>query len=39
MEFQGIMNYPLLNLGLSQIFLNEDKVEEVKKWFRPDDMI
>lgn len=38
MEFQEIMNYPLLNLGLSQIFLNEDKVEAVKKWFRSDDM-
>lgn len=38
MEFKGIMNYPLLKLGLSQIFLNEDKVEAVKKWFRLDDM-
>lgn len=27
MEFKGIMNYPLLNLGLSQTFFNEDKVE------------
>ena len=38
MEFKGIMNYPLLNLGLSQIFLNEDKVEGVKKWFCPNNM-
>ena len=38
MEFQGIKNYPVLDLGLSQIYLNEDKIAAVKKWFRSDDM-
>ena len=38
MEFTGTMNYPLLKLGLSQIYLNETKLRTIKKWFNPDDM-
>ena len=38
MEFAGVINYPLLELGLSQIYLNEDKVKAIEKWFNPDDM-
>lgn len=38
MEFAGIINYPLLELGLSQIYLNEDKIKAIEKWFNPDDM-
>lgn len=38
MEFQGIKNYPLLELGLSQIYLNENKIKAIEKWFNPDDM-
>ena len=38
MEFTGIINYPLLELGLSQIYLNEEKIKAIEKWFNPDDM-
>jgi len=38
MKFTGVINYPLLELGLSQIYLNEDKVKAIEKWFNPDDM-
>jgi len=38
MEFAGIKNYPLLELGLSQIYLNENKIMEIEKWFNSDDM-
>ena len=38
MEFAGIKNYPLLELGLSQIYLNENKILEIEKWFNSCDM-
>lgn len=38
MEFKGIKNYLLLDLGLSQIYLNEDKIKRIEKWFNPNDM-
>lgn len=38
MEFIGVKNYPLLELGLSQIYLNEEKIKAIEKWFNPDDM-
>ncbi|MBO5167304.1 MAG: hypothetical protein J6B90_12000, partial [Lachnospiraceae bacterium] len=38
MEFTGIKNYPLLDLGLSQIYLNKSKIESIEKWFNPDDL-
>ncbi len=38
MEFTGIKKYPLLELGLSQIYLNENKIIEIEKWFNSDDM-
>ena len=38
MEFTGIKNYPLLDLGLSQIYLNQRKIETIEKWFNPEDL-
>lgn len=38
MEFKGVKNYLLLELGLSQIYLNKDKIQAIEKWFNPDDM-
>lgn len=38
MEFTGIKEYPLLSLGLSQIYLNENKISAIEKWFHPDDL-
>lgn len=38
MEFVGVKNYPLLELGLSQIYLNENKIKAIEKWFNPNDM-
>ena len=38
MEFTGVKNYPLLELGLSQIYLNRDKINVIEKWFNPEDM-
>lgn len=35
MEFEGILEYPILELGLSQIYLDEDKLRAVKEWFDP----
>lgn len=33
MEFKGVINYPIMELGVSQIFLNEDKIKAVEEWF------
>lgn len=30
MEFAAVINYPLLELGLSQIYLNENKVKAIE---------
>ena len=38
MAFVGVINYPLMELGLSQIYLNEDKIRAIEKWFNPDNM-
>jgi len=38
MEFIGVINYPIMELGLSQIYLNEDKIRAIEKWFNPDNM-
>lgn len=38
MEFLGIKNMPLLELGLSQIYLNDNKIKAIKEWFSPNDM-
>ena len=38
MAFVGVINYPIMELGLSQIYLNEDKIEAIEKWFNPDNM-
>lgn len=38
MKFTGIKNFPLLELGLSQIYLNEAKIKAIESWFTPDDM-
>ncbi len=38
MEFNGIIDYPLLDLGLSQIYLNSTKIELIEEWLRLDDM-
>ena len=38
MEFTGTKNYPLLELGLSQIYLNKRKIDAIETWFNPDDL-
>lgn len=38
MEFIGIKSMPLLELGLSQIYLNENKIKAIEEWFNPNDM-
>lgn len=37
-SFEGIRYYPLLQLGLSQMYLNEEKVNSIEQWFDPDDI-
>lgn len=36
--FAGTMSFPLLELGLSQIYLNESKICAIEKWFDVNDM-
>lgn len=38
MTFEGVIDYPIMELGLSQIYLNEDKIKAIEKWFNPDNM-
>ena len=38
LQFQGIKNVPILSLGLSQIYLSEEKIRKVAAWFDPADM-
>lgn len=38
LQFQGIKNVPILSLGLSQIYLCEEKIRKVKEWFDPADL-
>ncbi|MDD6683408.1 MAG: hypothetical protein PUE61_09705 [Clostridiales bacterium] len=39
MAFVGVINYPIMELGLSQIYLNEKKIKAIEKWFNPSDMV
>lgn len=36
--FEGLRLFSLLELGLSQIYLNVDKIEAIEKWFDPSDL-
>jgi len=36
--FEGIKYFPLLELGLSQMYLNADKLDAIEKWFDPGDL-
>lgn len=38
MEFTGIRIMDIDQLGLSQIYLNQDKIASVKEWFQPKNM-
>ena len=38
LKFQGIKLVPILSLGLSQIYLSEEKIKNVAEWFDPGDM-
>lgn len=38
MPFEGVINYPVIQLGVSQIYLNEKKVKAIEQWFSLDDM-
>lgn len=33
--FEGIIDFPLLELGISQMYLNEKKIRAVEEWFDP----
>ena len=36
--FRGIQYYPVIDLGVSQIYLNENKLNNIQKWFDPTDL-
>lgn len=36
--FKGIRYFPVLDLGLSQIYLNEHKLKNIQKWLNPSDL-
>ena len=38
MAFEGVKLIPVLELGVSQIYLNEKKISEVCKWFNPSEI-
>lgn len=38
MNFQGVIKYPLLSLGVSQLYISEDKLRAIRDWFSPDNM-
>ncbi len=38
MSFIGVINYPLMQLGCSQIYLNEKKIKAIEQWFCLDNM-
>ena len=38
MKFDGIKKMPIASLGLSQIYLNMEKVRAVEGWFPPEDL-
>lgn len=37
LEFQGIKLMPILDLGVSQLYLNKKKLDNIYKWFCPED--
>ncbi len=37
MCFDGICSYSLVELGISQLYLSEEKIRKVKTWFCPED--
>jgi len=36
--FNGVKCFPINELGLSQIYLNKDKLLNIEKWFNPNDL-
>ena len=36
--FNGIQYFPVTALGVSQLFLNEDKLTNIRSWFNPSDL-
>lgn len=38
MMFSGIQCFPVLDLGLSQIYLNERKLKNIQKWLNSNDL-
>ncbi|MBQ4573958.1 MAG: GNAT family N-acetyltransferase [Clostridia bacterium] len=36
--FSGVRYVPIADLGLSQIYLNDDKLTRIKQWFNPNDI-
>ena len=36
--FNGIQYFAVADLGVSQIFLNEDKLTNIRSWFNPSDL-
>lgn len=38
LAFEGKKHISIIKLGISQIYLNEDKISAVKKWFDPHDL-
>lgn len=38
MEFEGMRMVPILELGPSQLYLDQSKIEAVETWFHPEDM-
>lgn len=38
MKFEGSIEFSLLDLGISQLYLNQEKIQAIEKWFSPTDM-
>lgn len=36
--FRGIQYFPIIDLGVSQIYLSKDKLSNIQKWFNPVDL-
>lgn len=36
MEFEGMRMVPILELGPSQLYLDQSKIEAVETWFHPE---
>ncbi len=37
LEFQGVKLMPISDLGVSQLYLNKKKLDNIYKWFRPEE--